>query len=528
MHKILSFVIAILILSTAPAIGGTNEWVTVADMPTPRTEITASQIGNRIYVVGGFNAAGGTTDVIEVYDTTNNTWTVGKELPIALHHSAAASHEGKLYVVGGYSEGWIPSNKLFIYDLSTDEWMRGRDMPTSRGALTAQFVNGILYAVGGWNGIPLTVNEVYDPATNNWTTKVPMPTAREHLASGVIDDKLFVIGGRQGGLLTNLNVNEEYDPENNEWIRKASLPTDRGGIVAASLSDSIYVFGGETPLTTFYTNEQYIQSLDIWIVRERMPTARHGLAAAVVGGNIYVIGGGINPGLSVSTKNELFAPMDWKKTINVDVKPAISIKPQEPNTDDKIEVTISFETNTAGYFVKFNDVTRVGKRFTADVTVIPPMPNTVVDQVIIEHSHAYSLDELAVGDYMFSISINEQKRTFEEFSVMGGSKTFFIDVLEQDEEEISMGDVIVFQRNINNTANTEQSFIHILHVKDESGITVSLTWSRDELTANESRHISQTWIVESTGRYTLQSFVWRSIENPKILGSIHEAMVNVS
>jgi hypothetical protein len=74
----------------------------------------------------------------------------------------------------------------------------------------------------------------------------------------------------------------------------------------------------------------------------------------------------------------------------------------------------------------------------------------------------------------------------------------------------------------------KQSFIHILQVKDESGITVSLAWSEGELEPNESRRVSQTWIPDGIGKYAFQFFVWESMENPKILDSMQEVMVNVT
>ncbi|MBE44398.1 MAG: hypothetical protein CMO16_04375 [Thaumarchaeota archaeon] len=526
MYKIAFFLIVILVIPFMSIGEGVSEWSVLVDMPTPRTEVTASTIGSRIYVVGGFDAVGDTSSVIEVYDPRSNTWSEGKQLPIALHHAAATSYEGKLYIVGGYSEGWIPSSTLFIYDPLTNEWTRSRDMSTPRGALTSQFINGILYAVGGWNIVSLSANEAYDPVTNTWTTKSSMPTTREHLASGVIDGKLYVIGGRQGSLQTNLNVNEEYDPVTNTWTTKSSMPTNRGGIVASSLYESIYVFGGETSTGTFYDNEQYIPSLDIWLIREMMPTARHGLAAVEAGGSIYVIGGGINPGFSVSGKNEVFTPVDWKKTINVNIIPSISIEPKEPLTDDKIKITVSFDTNTSGYIVKFNELIITNKILTTDVIVIPPPANMLVAQVKTHHSHTYTLEKLTVGDYMFSISINDQKNHISErFRVE--VKTLFIDVLHGSIKEVNVGTPIVFQHDINNGTDLNQSFIHILQIIDENGITISLTWSTGELMTNESKHVSKTWINDNTGKYTLQFFVWESMENPKVFDSMHEIIINM-
>ncbi|MGH9921273.1 MAG: PQQ-dependent sugar dehydrogenase, partial [Nitrososphaerales archaeon] len=220
---------------------GENEWSIAAHMPTPRDESRAASIGNKIYVVGGFNVTFNTVNTVEIYDVTTNKWSNGKELPIPLDHVGIASHDGKLYVVGGYKNGWIPSSTLFIYDPPANKWTQGRNMPTARGALTAEFIDGTLYAVGGFNAKALTVNEAYDPATDTWTTKASMPTPREHLASGVVDGKLYVIGGRQENMLSNVNANEEYDPKEDKWTIKAPMPTSRGGLTAISLSNSIYV-----------------------------------------------------------------------------------------------------------------------------------------------------------------------------------------------------------------------------------------------------------------------------------------------
>lgn len=295
-----------------------KEWSVAADVLKPADEIRAAAIGSKIYAVGGLNQSLGSTNTVQVYDSISNTWSDGKRLPVALDHVGLASYNDKLYVVGGFRGGLIASDFLFIFDPLTDEWTRGADMPTARGALTAEFVDGILYAVGGIDGLSLTTNEAYDPITDSWTKKAPMPTARDHLTSGVVDGKLYVIGGREGNTLTNLNVNEEYDPKKDEWVVKAPMPSSRGGLVAASLSGSIYVFCGETPTRVFSNNEQYIPSLDKWIVRDDMPSGRHGCASASIGDSIYVIGGGVRPGFSLdflSSKNEVFTPLNWKTII---------------------------------------------------------------------------------------------------------------------------------------------------------------------------------------------------------------------
>lgn len=110
-------------------------WTKGAPMPTPRTEVTAVELENSIYVIGGFDADGKPTGIVEAYNIKNNTWTTNiKSLPIPLHHAAAVSDGGKIYVAGGYFGEWKTSDRLFIYDTIDNDWKEGKPMPT-QGAL---------------------------------------------------------------------------------------------------------------------------------------------------------------------------------------------------------------------------------------------------------------------------------------------------------------------------------------------------------------------------------------------------------
>ena len=298
-----------------------SDWYSARNISTPRSEITASSVGENIYVIGGFNTEGEALDIVEVYSVLNDSWKKVAPLPQALQHSAAASYKGKLYVVGGFTSDaveWIPTNKLFIYDPVKDEWKEGKSMPTPRGGLTALFVDGILYAIGGQQSSDIEVseilnaNEAYDPGKNSWTSKASMPTARHHIASAEVGGKIYVVGGRTAAnsSMINLNVNEMYDPQKDAWTSLPSMPSKRSGIAAASVNDTIYVFGGEDAgganPKTYNNNDKYNALTGSWLSEESIPTSRHGLAAVSIGDKIFVLGGGPQAGLSVSGANEVF------------------------------------------------------------------------------------------------------------------------------------------------------------------------------------------------------------------------------
>jgi N-acetylneuraminic acid mutarotase len=283
-------------------------------MPTPRTEITATIINDNVYVIGGFDKSGKVLDTVEVYNIKNDSWKAVAHLPQPLHHAAATTFNGNIYVIGGYTNNnWLPSAKLFIYDPKRDIWTEGSSMPTARGALTTVVIEGILFAMGGEGEIGIMdTNEAYNSKTKTWISKSPMPTARHHAASAVVDGNVYVIGGRIEGSLpiTNVNVTEMYDPKMDKWIKLDPMPSKRSGISAASINNTIYVFGGEDIIKTYNNNEKYNVKDNKWESKEPLPTARHGLSAVSVNDKIYVIGGGPEPGLSVTSVNEIFNPRE--------------------------------------------------------------------------------------------------------------------------------------------------------------------------------------------------------------------------
>jgi N-acetylneuraminic acid mutarotase len=313
----------VLALPVAQQAGDTDRgaWRTAAPAPTKRTEVAAAMLGNKIYVVGGFEKPSlnnvinlSITPSLEEYDSSTDRWTSKTPMPVGLHHVGIGVVGGRMYVIGGYKQSglsvWGPVATVYAYEPSTDSWSERAPMPTARGALSVTVHDGKLYAIGGYEGKANSAAvEVYDPVRNVWSSRAPLPTPRDHLATATASGKLYAIGGRlKGDYHRNLSVTEVYDPGSDRWGRAADLPTARSGITAAEVGGRIYVFGGEGGDGTYHENEAYDPAREIWQAMAPMPTARHGLGSAVLDGRIHVISGGPTPGGSFSDLNEVFVP----------------------------------------------------------------------------------------------------------------------------------------------------------------------------------------------------------------------------
>lgn len=302
-------------------------WSIGQKMSTARNELTAVELNNKIYAMGGEDKAsgGGQKDTVEVYDPIKEKWTDEKisQMPLPLDHTASAVFEGKIYVAGGFLDNKVPTDKLFVYDPARDRWNELKSIPSPIGAaLNAEFIDGILYVVGGLNSshIPVNTNYAYDPKTNSWSTKSPMLTARQHLATAVVDGKLYAMGGRflGNGIIsediqdthTNFNRVEMYDPKTDTWTIRHPMEVKRSGFTATAAADgNIYVFGGQgIDGNDINSVERYDPIKDKWSFESPMPTGRFGMISVPFDDRIYILGGQLisEPDLIPLDLNEIF------------------------------------------------------------------------------------------------------------------------------------------------------------------------------------------------------------------------------
>jgi hypothetical protein len=284
-------------VTPAPRASGL-EWVSLAQMPTPRTEVAAAVAEGRIVVAGGF-APSGTVPTVEVYDVAADAWSAGPDLPVAVNHAMAASFDGEVYVFGGTQGAGELSDAAFL--LRDGGWQTLPPMPEPRTAGGAAVAGGLIYVVGGVG--PEGVAErtlAFDPAAGRWSVTDGLTRPREHMGVAAVDDGVYAVGGRAGSLEGFADV-EVLDPGTGSWAPLPDLPTPRGGMAAAATSNGFVVAaGGEEEGGTFDEVEAFDVEAERWLALQPMPTARHGVGVVAVGATVYVIAGGVDPGLSFS------------------------------------------------------------------------------------------------------------------------------------------------------------------------------------------------------------------------------------
>jgi N-acetylneuraminic acid mutarotase len=207
----------------------TDTWTRRADMPTPRNALSAAVVDGKVYAIGGWGydrpeggwesidptATGQDFSTVEVYDPKTNTWATRADTPTPRSHMTVSAVGTKIYAIGGAarivagrSGEWLAL--LEVYDSATDRWARAADLPTPRVVPSSSVVDGRIYVMGGEfhrgktssteellrTTRTLSVVEVYDPASGRWTRGADLATSRGWFSTSVLNGKVYVVGGR--------------------------------------------------------------------------------------------------------------------------------------------------------------------------------------------------------------------------------------------------------------------------------------------------------------------------------------------
>lgn len=79
-------------------------WSNSASLQATRGNGATAVLNDSIFMIGGINSSGATSDLVEIYDVSSQQFSTPPRLPIHLAGMAAAVLNNEIYVIGGYSD----------------------------------------------------------------------------------------------------------------------------------------------------------------------------------------------------------------------------------------------------------------------------------------------------------------------------------------------------------------------------------------------------------------------------------------
>ncbi len=90
-------------------------------------------------------------------------------------------------------------------------------------------------------------------------------------------------------------------------------------------------------------------------------------------------------------------------------------------------------------------------------------------------------------------------------------------LVSQDEGKVTVDQQVMIMADLSNGQDRDQKFAYIIQIRDENGVVISLSWITGSLTPGQSFSPALSWTPISAGTYTIQIFVWESVNNPDAL-----------
>lgn len=100
-------------------------------------------------------------------------------------------------------------------------------------------------------------------------------------------------------------------------------------------------------------------------------------------------------------------------------------------------------------------------------------------------------------------------------------------LVSDDNKTICVDKQVMIVADLSNGQDRDQKFAYIVQIQNESNIVVSLSWLTGQLAPYQTFSPAQSWTPTESGTYTVQIFVWESIDNPTALSRTLLLTVNV-
>ena len=146
-------------------------------------------------------------------------------------------------------------------------------------------------------------------------------------------------------------------------------------------------------------------------------------------------------------------------------------------------------------------------------------------QISFDYFDKSTSSGMATGDASVSIGkeepkvgtqtpkVEEPKVKMDPYSI---SEPKLADLFGNGIDKIVTGQPVLVEMKVTNNLDEEQPFIYILQVKDGEGFTVMLTWIKGTMNKSAALDAGISWTPEESGNYTVEVFVWKSLEDPSL------------
>jgi N-acetylneuraminic acid mutarotase len=213
----------------------TDVWTTLPRLPEPVRAAAGATRDGEFLVLGGTTPEGGGRQVFG-YDVTTRRWRKAPPLPRVLYNHSAVTVGDRVYVLGGYDT--VGAELRSVYVLDGGRWRASTPLPRPVHAFGAVVFRGEIWVIGGRRGErQLREVWIFNPATNRWRAGPALPKPMELLGAAVVGNEIHAVWER---------TYQIYDADKGRWRDGPPPLVPRHALSLFHVDGELYAIGGCT------------------------------------------------------------------------------------------------------------------------------------------------------------------------------------------------------------------------------------------------------------------------------------------
>ena len=229
-----------------------SKWEVFSELNSKRSSHQSTIIGDKIYLVGGYNGRSRLADT-EIISINKNDKTLMPRIPTiptipSMHYRRSGfgmcSFAGCIFVAGGKYNKNETLDKCELYSIESYKWIEASSMNIKREAFALIYFHNRIWAIGGYNGHDsLDTIEKYNLTDNKWTNVDTKLLSKRCCHRAVVNHKkFFVIGGFNQDYLPSVEV---YSSETDQFSFVSPMSQARVYFGCSIFNNNLIVFGGD-------------------------------------------------------------------------------------------------------------------------------------------------------------------------------------------------------------------------------------------------------------------------------------------
>jgi N-acetylneuraminic acid mutarotase len=227
--------------------GSSGQLSEVASLSGPLHDAAATAIGSRVLVFGGGTES--SSDEVQALPAPGGeiasgaTATAVGHLPTVRSDLSAVTIGNRAYVLGGY-DGTAPLDSV-LSTADGSSFSQVTTLPSPARYLATAALGGKIYAFGGETasgGTSDAIREV-DPQAGTAQTIGHMPQPLSHAGAIVLGGSIYVLGGEDGGTVSDRVW--RFEPASRKLVPAGRLPSPVAAGAATTVGSTGYLIGGK-------------------------------------------------------------------------------------------------------------------------------------------------------------------------------------------------------------------------------------------------------------------------------------------